>query len=316
MSSYRRQDVFPNDHPAYAGHLEINRVQFQQAALALADLIVAAGCRLDGITAADYTLLKDGQELVMLYPDRAAVAVHGPAEVLEAPVGDSLAALAARLGAPPPARLGWRDELHRAYLRHSDTGFGPTRGAVDLAAVVGTVSAKVGPEAVILTDGGSFARWIHRYYRFTRPHTQAGPVSGAMGYAVPGAVGACLARPGVPVIAFVGDGGFMMTGQELVTAVEQQLNIKIIVCDNSAHGSILLGQSRRFGDASVFATRLASPDFAAVAEAYGAPAWRVETTGAFEAALAGAMAEEGPALLHLLTDERDIVPFGSGGEAV
>ena len=167
-----------------------------------------------------------------------------------------------------------------------------------------------------MTDGGSFARWVHRYYRFTQPHTQAGPISGAMGYGVPGGIGARLARPNHPVIVFVGDGGFMMTGQELVTAVEQGIAIKVIVCDNSAHGSILMGQSQRFGEDAVFATRLASPDFAAVARAYGLAAWRVEETEAFRPAFAEALAHEGPALVHLLTDERDIVPFGVGREAV
>jgi acetolactate synthase-1/2/3 large subunit len=171
-------------------------------------------------------------------------------------------------------------------------------------------------EATILTDGGSFARWVHRYYRFSRAHSQAGPISGAMGYAVPGAIGALLARPDRPVVAFVGDGGFMMTGQELVTAVEQNLAIKVIVCDNGAHGSILQGQTGRFGSHAAYGTRLRSPDFAAVAEAYGVRAWRVERTAAFDAAFAEALAHDGPALLHLLTDERDIVPYGAEREAV
>ena len=82
-----------------------------------------------------------------------------------------------------------------------------------------------------------------------------------MGYSVPGAVGAKLARPNHEVIVFVGDGGFMMTGQELVTAVEQKLPVRIIVCDNAVHGSILAGQDKTFGPGNDIATVLQSLDF-------------------------------------------------------
>ena len=154
------------------------------------------------------------------------------------------------------------------------------------------------------------------HYRFIRPHTQAGPISGAMGYAVPGAIGARLAKAERPIVAFVGDGGFMMTGQELMTAVEQKLPIKVVVCDNQAHGSILLGQWQKFGRDAAYGTRLESPDFAALGRAYGVKAWTVRETAEFPPAFAEALAADGPALLHLLTDERDIVPFAAGKEAV
>ena len=133
----------------------------------------------------------------------------------------------------------------------------------------------VDQETSIITDAGSLSRWIHRYRRFAKPHTKAGPMSGAMGYSVPGAIGAKLARPEQEAVAFVGDGGFMMTGQEMVTAVEQGLTIRVIVCDNSVHGSILAGQDKTFGAGHDIATVLRSPDFAAVARAYGAEACTV-----------------------------------------
>ena len=169
---------------------------------------------------------------------------------------------------------------------------------------------------MVLTDGGSFARWVHRYYRFSRPRTYAGPVSGAMGYGVPGAIGAALARPHVPVVAFVGDGSFMMTGQELLTAVEENLPIKIIVCDNQAQGSILLAQWQQFGPGNDYATRLLSPDFVALARAYGAEASRVVRTADFAEQFQTALQHDGPALLHLITDQRDIAPYAAGKDAV
>lgn len=316
MTAYRRQDVFPNEHPAYAGHLEINRVAYQREALDAMDLVIAAGSRLDGITMEDYTLFRDEQRLIHLYPDAEVLGRYRSDVAIAAPVMQSFAALAKALPPPPAERLAWRDGLHQGYLAFSSPGTVSVQGEVDLAAVVADVIARVPEEAMILTDGGSFARWIHRYYRFNRPHTQVGPISGAMGYAVPGAIGSHLARPDAPVIAFAGDGSFMMSGQELATAAQHQLPIKVIVCDNNAHGSILMGQVNYFGEDAVFNTRLKSPDFAALARAYGIAGWTVTRTAEFAPAFEAAMSEAGPALLHLVTDERDIVPYGAGKEAV
>jgi len=170
------------------------------------------------------------------------------------------------------------------------------------------MQSQVPDDAVILCDSGTFARWVHRYYRFNAPHTQAGPMSGAMGYAVPGAVGAALAKPHTPAIAFVGDGGFLMSGQELVTAVQHRLKLVCILCDNGAWGSIMVHQQKRFGDWD-FGTRLKSPDFTMLARGYGMEAFTVRKTEEFAGALKGAMAYDGPALIHLLLDLRDVSPY-------
>ncbi len=235
--------------------------------------------------------------------------------VVHSDIACALNSLQRRLDVVPEDRALWRDELHAAYLNYSGAAE-QVRGAVDLSAVVRVVADTVGDAALLLTDGGSFARWVHRYYRFSMPRRYAGPISGAMGYAVPGAIGAALACPDAPILAFVGDGGFMMTGQELTTAAQERLKTIIIVCDNQAHGSILFAQWQQFDDGNDYATRIASPDFAGVARAYGVPAWRIETSGGFRAALESALALDGPSLLHLVTDQRDIVPADPGDDVV
>lgn len=316
MAAYRRQDVMDNEHPAYAGHLEINRVDFQRRAFADCDLLIAAGSRLDGITAEDDSLLRDDLPLMHIHPDAEVLMRFGADLAIRADAGPTLAALTPDLPTPPAERLAWRDELHAAFLALSTPGAVPVAGAVDLAEIAHIVDATAPPDRVILTDAGSFSRWVHRYTRSRQPGSTAGPMSGAMGYAVPGAIGAHLARPGATVVAYVGDGGFMMTGQELMTAVEQDLPIKVIVCDNAAQGSILAGQVNKYGEAADYATRLQSPDFAAVAAAYGAPAWTVSQTGEFADAFAAALGHPGPALIHVATDTRDIAPYGPGKDAV
>lgn len=311
VTAWRRQDTFPNDHGAYLGHFGISRPPFQREAWQACDLVIAAGSRLDDITTEEFTLLRPDQRLIQIYPDPAVLARTGPDVGIEADTSAALAALALSLsGAPSVERLAWRDRLHRAFRAFSSPGQVAVRGTVDLARVVEAVTTRLPPEAIVVNDAGNAAGWVHRYHRFTRPATQAAPGSGAMGYSVPAALGAKLAWPERPVVAFVGDGGFLMTGQELVTAVQEAVPIKVILCDNSAYGTIAMHQHKRVGPDSLYGVSLESPDFAAVARAYGAAAFTVEKTEEFADAWASALQHDGPALVHVRTDIRDISAAG------
>ena len=316
MAAYRRQDCLANGHPAYAGHLEIDRVAFQREAMQTADLLLAIGSRLDGLTSQDRTWPKPHQKLVQIYPDEAVLARCAANVSVRSDCAPALAALTELCSAASEERQERQRLLHADYLSLSKPGSATVHGAVDLSEISAVVQRLVRPNAAIVTDGGSFARWIHRFYRFEAPATQAGPISGAMGYAVPGAIGAALAKPDAEIVAFVGDGGFLMTGQELTTAREQNIKLIIVLCDNNAHGSILQGQHRAYGADAEYGTVLQSPDFAAVARGYGLPAWTVAETAEFEPAFRAALAQPGPTLLHLLTDRRDIAPFEDAQNSV
>jgi len=310
-AAYRRQDTMTNDHPAYAGHFEINRVAYQEQAWAECDLVIAMGARLEGITTQDFSMIRPDQKLIHVFPDEDSLALWQSDVAIAADAKPTLEALAGAVTAPSADRLAWRDRLHAAQQEFVVPGEIKVHGAVDLARVVEAMQAALPDDAVVITDSGTFARWVHRYYRFRKPHTQAGPMAGAMGYAVPGAIGAAMARPEAPVVTFCGDGGFLMTGQEMVAAVQHGLPIKVIVCDNEAWGSILVSQQKRYGQAGEFATRIESPDFAAVGRGYGAFAATVERTADFAPAFAAALAHDGPALIHLKLDSRDVSPFSA-----
>jgi acetolactate synthase I/II/III large subunit len=311
VTAWRRQDTFPNDHPAYLGHFGIGRAPFQREAWAACDVVVAAGTRLDDITSEEFTFLRADQRLVHIHADPAILA-RWPASVpLCADTGAALTALAEAIGgSPPAARASWRDRAHAAYLAFRQPGQVPVRGAVDPARVVEAVTAALPADGIVVNDAGNFAGWVHRYHRFRLPGTQAAPSSGAMGYGVPAAIGATLARPDRPVVVFVGDGGFLMTGQELVTAVQEGLPVKVVLGDNGAYGTIAMHQYQRIGKDALFAVQLQSPDFAAVARAYGAAAFTVEKTAEFTEAFQAALAHSGPALVHVKTDLRDISAAG------
>ncbi len=311
VTAFRRQDTFANDDPAYFGHFGIGRAPFQREAWRDCDLVIVAGNRLDAVTTEDFTLVRDDQKLIHIHVDAGVIGrTRAPDVAIAADVRPTLAALAKALPPPPNERPAWRDGVNQAYRRFSCDG-PAALGEVDMAAVVKAVAARLnGVDHVITNDAGNFASWVHRYFPYTLPYGQVGAGSGAMGAAVPGAVAAKLARPGATVVGFVGDGGFLMTGQELATAVREGLAIKIIVCDNGAYGTILMHQHRFAGAGAYHGVELTNPDFAAMGRAYGVPAWTVERTAEFAPAFDAALAHDGPALIHLKTDIRDISAYG------
>ena len=146
-----------------------------------------------------------------------------------------------------------------------------------LADVVRTVS-EVLPENGIVTNGaGNYAAFVHRYFEYKGYRTCLAPTSGSMGYGLPAAIAAKLAHPTRPVVNFQGDGDFLMTGQELATAVQYALPIVTIVANNGMYGTIRMHQEREY-PGRVIGTTLVNPDFAAYARSFGAEGYTVETT--------------------------------------
>ena len=126
------------------------------------------------------------------------------------------------------------------------------------------------PADAILTNGaGNFSVWAHRFYEFRQYPTQLAPTSGAMGYGVPAAVAAKIMFPERVVVAMAGDGDFLMTGQELATAVQHDAAIVVLVVNNGMYGTIRMHQERHY-PGRVSGTDLVNPDFAALARAFGA----------------------------------------------
>lgn len=310
VSTFRRQDILPPDHPANLGQFGLSLAPYQKAFWAECDLVVIAGARPDGASLQGYRLLREDQTVIHVYPDRAAFAQTAPRVALDSDVLPALAALSeAPAGDGAAARRAWRARHHAAYRAFMAPGTEPRArcvGAVDMAEIVRIMGERLPAESTVVNDSGAFASWLHRHYPYRAPYGQIAASVGAMGYGMPGALGARLARD-VPVVAVIGDGGFLMTGQEIVTAVQQNLAFVVIVCDNGAYGSIAAHQYRRGGPEALYGTVMNSPDFAALARAYGAAAWTVRETADFAPALDAALAlTDRPGLIHLETDMRDL----------
>jgi acetolactate synthase I/II/III large subunit len=312
-AAWRRQDTVSIDNPAYVGHLGLGRAAFQRELIEQADLVIAAGCRLDDITSEDGALLAMGKALIQIHPDEAVLARSRATLAIAADAKPALDDLARSVAAPNNVRLAWRAGARAAFEEFRTVGADPRvkpHGALDMAHVVETVTSRIEGPHVIVTDAGNFSGWSQRYFPYREAWSQAAPISGAMGYAVPGALGAALALPEAEVIGFVGDGGFLMTGQELLTMANLGLRVRLLVCDNAAFGTILAHQRKAFGAGHDYGVALQNPDFVKLAEAYGAAGFNVERTEDFAAAYDAARAVDGPALIRLALDVRDISALG------
>ncbi|HEY8553983.1 MAG TPA: thiamine pyrophosphate-dependent enzyme, partial [Burkholderiales bacterium] len=149
--------------------------------------------------------------------------------------------------------------------------------------------------------------WVHRFYPYRALGSQLAPTSGSMGYGLPAAIAAKLAFPERTVVCFAGDGCFLMTAQELATAVKYGANVIVIVVNNDSYGSIRMHQQRQFGG-RYYGTDLVNPDFVAFARAFGADAARVERTEDFAGVFRAARAAAKPFLIELRLDAAILRP--------
>lgn len=309
-TTFRRAHLFDQTHACYAGDLSIGPNPKLLARVKEADLVIVVGGRLGEIPSQGYTLFD------IPSPQTTFVHVHPGADELGRVYRPNLAihasptAFAAALeGLQPPAELKWKDAtaaLHESYLAWTEKAT-PLPGAVNLGEIVVWLRGALPADAIICNGAGNFATWVHRFYRLRRFGTQLAPNSGSMGYGVPAAVAAKRLHPERTVVAFSGDGDFLMNGQEFATAVQYELPIIVVVVDNGMYGTIRMHQEREY-PGRISATGLRNPDFAAYARAFGGFGATVEKTADFAAAFAEAQRSGKPAILHLKVDPEAITP--------
>jgi len=318
--SFRSQDVLDNRSPSYAGDLGVSANPALAERVRAADLLVVAGPRLGAITTAGYRLLEapvPRQRLVHVHPGLAELGrLYQPDLAVNAAVGPFLAAWRS----VPPVRgdawAAWTEAARDNYLAwvRPWPGRGPTHAAsapgpapVDLGQAMAALRERLPDDAVVASGAGNYTAWVHRFFQFRRHGTQLAPKSGAMGFGLPAALAAKVVHPRRPVVAVAGDGDFLMTAQELATAVQHRLDVVVLVVNNGMYGTIRMHQERTY-PGRVTGTDLENPDFAALARAYGAAGEAVTEAEAFPAALERALGAGRPALLDLHVDPESIAP--------
>jgi acetolactate synthase-1/2/3 large subunit len=307
--SFRRQDRFDNSHAHYAGDVGIGINPKLQARVQAADLLIVAGARLGEMTTNGYSLLNIPR------PTQTFVHIHPGAEELgrvyqaDLPINASLPAFAAAARALAPVKPApWAETVAAAHQDYLDHVVPPKiRGDLQMGEILTYLNEVLPPETIVANGAGNYSTWANRFYRYRAFPSILGPTSGSMGYGTPAAVAAKIVHPERPVIAFAGDGCFMMNGQELATAAQYGANIVVLVVNNGMYGTIRMHQERDY-PARVQGTGLANPDFAALARAYGCHGETVARTADFAPAFERAMAAGKPAVIDLHIDPEVITP--------
>ncbi len=306
--SFRRQMLFDHLHPNYAGDVGLGINPQLAARVQNADLVLLVGGRFGETPSGDYSLLASPN------PRQSLVHIHASADELgrvyrpDVAINATPIAFAEELATlQPPEEPAWAGEAaiaHADYLAWSEPR-GTNPGAVQMGEIMRWLRDTL-PEDAILTNGaGNYAAWQHRYYRFRRYGTQLAPASGSMGFGVPAAIAAKQLYPDRQVVAFAGDGCFMMNGQEFATAVQYRLPIIVLIINNGIYGTIRMHQEMHY-PGRVIATDLVNPDFAALARAYGGHGETVRETAEFAPAFERAAQSGKPAIIDIHLDPEAI----------
>ena len=303
-ASFRCQDIVDNNRDCYAGELGTSVNAALAARVKDADLLLVVGARLGEMTTSGYSLVeapRPKQKLIHIYPDPDELGRVFQPDLPIAAAVDRFAG-AAKNAEPIDADRWqeWAAGARRDHLTNLEqtTDF---PGAVDMVEIMGHIQSRVGKDAIITTDAGNFSGWPQRFFRYSTYPSQIGPTSGAMGYSVPAAISARLTCPNRPVIGFVGDGGFMMSGQEFATAMHYGIDPIVIVVNNNMYGTIRMHQERDYPDRTI-ATGLTNHDFVKWAESFGAFGARVERTEDFAPAFDSALRAGRIALIEIRLD--------------
>jgi thiamine pyrophosphate-dependent acetolactate synthase large subunit-like protein len=306
--THRRPQLFDANHPNYGGYMGIRVPPPLIAEMRRTDLIVALGERMTDSVSQSYSFPAAPQPqlpFVHIWPDPNEVArVWRPDLGMPCSPYEVIKGLLRR-GAPADAqkRRGWVAGLNAIHRKLLAKEWDPTSDGINFAAIVCEVDKHLAADATVTTDAGNFGSFVHRYIGFRQGQVFLSSVVGAMGSGMPMAVAAALRRPSTQVVAFVGDGGALMTGNEIATALQYGANPIMIISDNGMYGTIGMHSYVRYPERPFMAgTRLTNPDFAQWARSFGAEGITIKTEADLADGIARAFAvKTRPVVVHCLT---------------
>ena len=321
--THRRLQLFDSSHPNYGGYMGIRVPPVQIEELKRADLMVVLGERLTDSVSQSYSFPAAPQPqlpMVHVWPDANEVGrVWRPDVGIPASPTETIRGLLRR-GVPDGAekRNSWVEGLHKIHRGLMVKEWEPADDGVNFAAIVCEIDKHLAPDATVTTDAGNFASYIHRYLGSGQRNVFLSSGVGAMGSGMPMAVAAALRRPDTQIVAFLGDGGALMTGNEIATAVQYGVNPIVIIADNAMYGTIGMHSYVRYPDRPFMdGTRLTNPDFAAWARAFGVEAITIRSESEVTAGIEQAFAvQTRPVVVHCLTSALQMTAWRryTGGE--
>jgi acetolactate synthase I/II/III large subunit len=274
--SFRNHDLFPNTHRLYAGELGLANLPDQMAALHECDLLLVLGAQLSDITTQGFTFPRPvrTQMLVPVHPDPSVIGAHFATDLAIACNAQAFMRAIGRPHTVVASRGAWIERLKAEQRKTAQARRFEVYDGVPFESVVEIIGRHLPSDAIVTLDAGTFAAPAYRLIPFAPPQRLLAPASGAMGFGVPAAVAAALRMPQRRVICLVGDGGFLMTGNELAVARDRGLALKTVLSENGMYGSIRLHQEREY-PGRVIGTSFANPDFELFGRAFGCNVTRI-----------------------------------------
>jgi len=298
--SFKHQDLMPNGHRLYGGHLGFGAANDYVRLVESADLILAVGTRFGDVSSQSFRLPAARQVFVHVYPDPAVtVRARSPQMALHCDPTAFLDTLSASAKQAPAERAAWIDRVSGfVQAQRQWVARPPAEDGVDFGAVTKYLDAHLPSDAIFVLDSGNFSTWLHRYGEFDGARRVIGAVGGAMGLGVPGGIAVALCEPDRTVVTLVGDGGALMTGAELATAVAQNISLLVVVSNNGSYGTIRQHMNRRYPGLA-HATELTNPDFADFAQSFGAAGFTIGTEAEISPVLDEALRLRGPRVVDV-----------------
>lgn len=305
LAAFRFHDRFDNHSPVYVGEAGVGMLPHAKRLIREADVILALNVRFGENTTDGYELLSvpiPQQKLIHVHISGAEVG-----KIYQAEVG-LVAGPNAFSKALRPVQGAWADWTAQGRAEYEASFDLPEQPpGVDMRRVMAHLQANLAEDAILTNGAGNFAIWPNKVFRYGARQRLIAPQSGSMGYGLPAAIAAGVACPGRQVVCFAGDGDFQMTSQELATAVQAGVRPVVLILNNGIYGTIRAHQERRF-PARVSGTTMVSPDFPALARAYGLHGEVVETAEDFPAAFDRACGAEKGAVLDLRVPAEALTP--------
>ena len=313
---------FPSEHSLSLGMCGMHGTFSSNMALTNTDLILGIGARFDDRVTGKIDEFATGAKIVHIDIDQTSISKNIPAHIPI--VGDAKDVLKKLIGLLKKEKKDWKKEHHewlnqiKEWKNTHPLSYKQGKNVIKPQYVIEQIHEVTKGEAIITTEVGQNQMWTAQFYKFKRPRTflTSGGL-GTMGYGFPAAIGAQVAFPDKIVFDIAGDGSIQMNIQELATAVQYRLPVKVAILNNSFLGMVRQWQELFYNKRYSYSCMECQPDFVKLAEAYGAVGLRVENPDDVKKALKEAIEIPKPVLIDFIVDrEENVYPMVTAGKPI